>query len=878
MRRRRLFHLGLWGPSTSEGVDWEIEHHINERIDQLVQRGLSRQQAELEARRTFGDIARVRRELREIDREMELRMKWGQWLDTVLQDIRYGLRGVRRNPGFALALTLTLGLGIGANVAMFNVLDALLLRPLPYPAPEELVAPWSTDEKGEPERPYFTPPVARRLIEEQGFAAGMFAFSSGRALYLGGAEPVTLTVRQVTHEFEETLRMQPMLGRGFVADDERVGGEPVVLLDYGFWNSALSADRSIVNRTIELAGTRYTVIGVMPKGFKFPTYSTSEAWTPILANGRSMGAEIGLVELVARVPEERLAAAQSQLGVLATRLSAEAKPGSKGASARLQSIDNDGGVSQPIALLSGAVILILLIAGVNMVNLLLVRGSVRGREIAVRLAIGASRARLVRQLATEAMTLALLSGVVAVAVGFFMLRGISVIMPHRITFYAPFAIGLETRALTFTFLLTVICGFAFGLLPALLATRRGRAAAHSDLSRYSARTLGRTRLRRGLVIAEVTLSVMLLIAAGLFIRSFAQLLSVDPGFEPENLAILTMEVSSANHPTDIARGAYLRRLEQSLESVPGVESVALSSGLPPRPGGISFGTLVVAGIGKRPGMLVLPHAAVRPDFIEVAGARLLLGRRLTEQDDKNSVLVDEDFARAIAGSENPIGKQFRLDGWEWQTVIGVVKDMKMLGPDASRGDYALLQPATHERLGRHLAIAIRTKGDVADLLPSLRSAVHAVDRRQPILDLLPATTAYGTAIDMPRFLLVLISILAGVALVLASVGVYGVLAFGVSQRQQEIGVRMALGARPRDLNNMVVREGLLLAIAGTVLGLAAAAALSRFIRTLLFGVEPNDPATLIAVVAALIVAALLASVIPARRATRVSPLTALRSE
>ena len=880
MKRKRVFHLGLWGPRVEDGVDWEIEHHMNERIDELIASGYTRAAAEAEARRAFGNVGRIRRELRGIDRDVERRMRIGQWLETVMQDIRYGLRGLRSNPGFALALMLTLGLGIGANVAMFSVFDAMLLRPLPYAEPDELVNAWKTDAKGALQQPVFSWEMSKRLIAEQRAGQPMFGYGTQSVLYLGGSEPVTMAARTVTHGFEETLRVSPIVGRGFNEGDAQAGAEPVVLLSYGFWRNALGSDPSVVNRPIELDGKQFTVIGVMPKGFKFPLYSTSDFWLPIQDDGRVAGKKTGYLELVARVPVASLPAAQSQISTLVEGISKELTPGAV-VKARFEPLDRNRvqpSVKEALIVLIGAVILILLVAGVNMINLLLMRGSARVREIGVRLALGASRSRIVRQLGTEAITMSVLSGVLAIAIAVAVLRGVRSIMPESITFFAPFAIQLETRALLFTFALTVICGLAFGLLPAFLAARTQRDIA--DLSRYGNRTVTRTRLRRTLVMVELALSVTLLIGAGLLMRSFINLVSIDPGFEPKNLAMMKLEISSASHPDPGERGEYLRRLEEQLEAIPGVDDATLSMGMPPHTN-ISFGdALQVEGKAAIPGFTVVPHADVRPDFIKVVGAKLLMGRNFTESDDSKSVIIDEDLARKLWPAGNPLGQRFRLGAdFDWVTVIGVVKDLKMMGPDARESDFAMLNSlGSYEGKGGYMSAAIRTNTNPKSLLAALRNAVHQVDPKQPISDVLPATTAYASAIDMPRFLLVLISILAAIALVLASVGVYGVLAYGVNQRQHEIGVRIALGARASELNRMVLREGIVLALIGVTIGVAGALALSKFIGALLFNVAPRDPITIIIVIGTMVTCAILASSVPARRATRVNPLTAIRAE
>jgi putative ABC transport system permease protein len=532
-------------------------------------------------------------------------------------------------------------------------------------------------------------------------------------------------------------------------------------------------------------------------------------------------------------------------------------------------------------LLTGAVGLILLIAVVNVINLLLVRGIARTREIAVRLAIGASRGRLVRQLTTETFTVTLLSAVAALAIALTALRSIQHIMPPAITFFAPYAISIERRALIFTVALTVICGLVLGTVPAILATRRSRQDAAGDLTRYASRTPNRARLRRTLVVVEIALSVTLLTGAGLLMRSFMKLQSIDSGFRPKQLAVLNFQISGAAHPDAGERNAYVNRIAETIEALPGVDGATVSNGLPPHTN-ISFGMkLQPEGEAARNegNPLILPYAVVQPDFFEVTGARLRLGRAFTGDEPKDNVIIDDDLARFLWPKANPLNRRFRMDEESaWLTVVGVMADLKLMGPDSHNGNFEMLRAMGRDRMESYVTIAVRTRRDVNALLPAIRGIVHQVDPNQPIIELSSATTFYGQAIAMPRFLFVLITVLAGVALVLATVGVYGVLAFGVSQRTHEFGVRAALGARTSDLTRVVVNEGFLLAVLGTVIGVAAAVALSRFVHALLFGIEPLDPVTYVGVVAATLVAAVVAVYQPARRAGQVSPIVALRSE
>lgn len=884
-KRRRVFHLGLWGPKVDEGVDWEIEHHMQERIDELVATGLSREDAEAQARTDFGDVARVRRELRGIDRAVQRRFRFGVWLETLLHDIRYGARGLRRNPGFAIAIMLTLGLGIGANVSLFSIVDALILRPLPYMRPTELHRPVISQAGDTWGMTHLRREMATALLERQGGFSDGFMHARESALYAAGAEPVTLTGEIVSEGFHRTLGVWPAFGRPLQESDAIPGTEPVVLLSHAFWRSALGSEAGVVGSTIELDDRRFTVVGVMPEGFKFPEYASTDFWVPISNDGSGLGKKIGRVQVVGRVPPQQLEAASAEIATVGSVLLKERQPETKQI-VRLQRYDQTrstgSGILEPIMLLSGAVLFILLVAGVNMVNLLLVRGSVRTREFAVRLAIGASRARLVRQLATESMLLAILSGMVAVVFAILSLRAVAAIIPGRITFFAPYAIEIESRALLFTFVVTAMAGFVFGLLPAFAATRAARGNASGDLTRYSSRSVASNRLRATLVVAEVALSVTLLVGAGLLIRSFVALTQVDPGFEPKGLAIIELNVSRTAHPDPTERAEYMRRLEAKLEAIPGVSGVTIAGGLPPKSGMISFtNSIEVEGVGPRSTgePIVLPSSGIRSDFFEVTGARLLFGR-IIEDGEENTVIIDQDMARFLFGNLDPLGRRFRIDeGWDWYTVVGVMKDLKLRGPDDRESNFEYLTGiGSLSNISGHTALAVRTAGDPLPLLPALRQAVHQVDPRQPIGELTTAPEAYAESIDMPRFLLVVVTAIAALALVLAAIGIYGVLAFSVSQRTHELGVRMALGARAADLRRMILRHGLRLGIAGSFLGLVGALALSRFIQAQLYQVQPRDTVTFASVLATISIATVLACLIPAFRASSVEPAAVLRTD
>jgi len=878
---RRLFHLGQWRPGVDEGVEWELSHHFEERIEELMVAGLTRREAEAEAERAFGDVERVRAELRHLDRISERRLRMSERLEAMWLDVKYALRGMRRDPGLTLAVVLTLGLGVGANAAMFGVVDALLLRPLPWLRPAEVMQV-EVRAPGQPRgMPYLQWELAREWQRRADFVEGTVLHNRASVLFTEASEPLTLAAQGVTAEFEETLGVQPAQGRGFVPEDMAPGAEAVALIDHAFWRNELGADAAIVGRVVELDGKPHRVIGVMPEGFKFPEYATTEFWLPLKEDGTLLGRPQPVVHAISRVADA--AGVEARAAALGTSLLREQDPASRqtlGLHSLHASRGRNPGTMQAIVMLTAAVALILLVAGCNMINLLLVRATSRARELAIRMAVGASRGRVVRQLMTEAAVLSLLSGVVAVLLAMVALKAMQGIMPTSITFFAPYAIGMEGRALFFTFVVAAVSGLVFGSIPAIRAARQTAPAADAGLTTYAGRSRSSARLRRTLVVAETAISVMLLVGAALLIHNFVKLMAIDPGFEPERLAVMKLTISTARYPDAEQRTLYLQRLEERLEAVPGVTGVTLAQGLPPQTN-LSFGVQLEAegSDGPRPDQpQIVPNASVSPDFFDVVGAEIIAGRALARGDAAaENVVIDEHLARFLWPDGNAVGRRFRMgEQWEWSTVVGVMRDMQMLGPDDRSGDFEILFAMHEEGPAGYLAFAIRTEGDVDALLPRLRAAVREVDAQQPISELEAASTLYVETVDMPRFLLVLMATLGGLALILAGVGIFGVLSFGVSQRAHEMAVRMALGAGVGHVRALVLGEGMLLAAAGTVIGVAAAFAATRLIASALVQVTPGDPASYAVVVIATLTVALAACVAPARRATAIEPARVMR--
>jgi predicted permease len=589
--KRRLFHLGMFGPGAARGVDWEISHHFEERIDELMESGMSRSAAEAEARAAFGDIKRVRRALIRLDKTRERKAAMGRFLETVWQDIRFGFRGMARDAGFTIATVLTLGLGIGANTAMFGVIDALVLRPLGYAKPAELMEIRMQSQGFAEGHPNLQWGFASDLTKEAPYLKSVMLHQRYNVLYAGGTDPKTYAVEGVTPSFNTTLGVAPAMGRGIAAEDARPGAPEVVVVSHDFWVQQLASDPAVLGRTITLEGKPYAVIGVMPRGFRFPDYSETPFWVALHDDGTMLGKKTHRpVEGLARVAPSELESVRAKMKASTPALLQRTNPSSTDwlGLVSLQSHRASNAPTKAMLILSIAVALILLVAGFNMINLLLVRAASRTRELAIRMAIGAARARIARQLMTEAILMSLLGGVVATAVAYVALRSMKAIMPETITFFSPYTVDLSGRALVFTFVTATICGIVFGIIPAIRAVRQTTPSSDAGLTLYASRGRAGTRLRNTLAVAECAVSVTLLVGAFLLIHSFMLLTHEDPGFEAANLSFMGLQVSSARHSDAAERSSYIRSVEERIEAIPGVAGATIAGGLPPNVS-MSFG-------------------------------------------------------------------------------------------------------------------------------------------------------------------------------------------------------------------------------------------------------------------------------------------------
>jgi len=858
----------------TDPAEEEIRHHILERADALVQQGWSRADALREATRRFGDVERIHHEMTRTRRP-----RMTAPLRSVGSDVRYALRTVRGSPGFAVALVATLALGIGASSSIFAVIDALLLRPLPYRGADRLVefnhAPLQTSG--------YTPgntatriPAWREVATD--LVDGWVVWSLDRSVRTDGQSAEELRIVAVTPGADRLLGIPLLHGRGFMPDDAGPGSEEVAILGRGFYER-LGSDPGIVGRTIRLESGPVTVVGVLRGGVRFPTWGgETDLWIPIRDDFTSAGRPVPFAGgFWARLrPGVSILQAQERVDVLAAALQ-EREPLDDGWAVQLVPVGAyrmSADRRQAMWTLSATVAAIFLIACVNGINLLLVRSSARGRELGVRIAVGGSRLRIVRQLWIEGLVWGLLAGVAALGLTVLATRAVAAIVPWIVLWSSPYAIELEARTLVFTFSASLAVGTMLGLVPALhVLGERGLAAI---AGRPSDDAPDRRRLRTTLVTAQVALSMTLLAAAGLFARSFARLVHEDPGFEYDRIALARIGLSPIRYQDGIARADFFRRLEETLASHARVAAVTRADSR-----GFRSGAALEPEGGPAPANQPyrVPVSSVAANYLDVMGFQLLAGRAFEPADaNSDAVVIDRDLATFLwAGSA--VGRRFRLgeDG-EWMTVVGVVRDLRLMGRDQREGPYQILYPAAPDQAGTWVDVAVRTTGDPAGLLGVIREAVHALDPEQPIWRLSTAAEALAEEEAEPRFVVTLMSLLAAIAVALAAVGLYGVMAFSVARRGRELAVRMALGADARNVRGMVVGEGMLVATMGVALGLAGALAASRTLEQLLYHVQPHDPATLAMAASLFLVIAAAATVLPARRATRVNPAETLRRD
>jgi len=852
-------------------LDDEIAAHLRMAGRDRVERGATQAEAESAARREFGNEALIK--------EMARGAWGGAWLDRLNQDLAFAIRVLAKSPAFTLIAVITLALGIGANTAIFSVLNGLLVRSLPFPRAYELV--WVANSVGSgpsgTTSQSFTFRDFRRLNRSFSKMAAYNAFFPYVSYNLTGkGDPERLLGVGVTEGFFSLLGVQPAIGRFFLPEECVRGARSVVVLTYGFWKTKLAADPKIAGQMLIINGAPVEVIGVAPPSFDFVSVFTPGArvdlFTPHYIDRESdrHGNELAIIGRLK--PGVTLAAAQTEMSALADRLSRE-RGYTIGAQLQLLEDRVTGPLRRPLLVLACAVGFVLLIACANLSNLLLARAAARKKEIALRLAVGASRLRLMRQMLTESLVLALLGGAVALPLAFWGTRTLANLRRTSIPMLGQ--VEFDIQAFLFTLVLSTGAGLLFGLIPAWQATRSDLSDAIKEGATGAGGAIHRDRARSALVISEVALSLMLLGAAGLMMKSFLRLLETDLGFRPDHLVMVRVDPGpQVQDKTQLT--AFLDQVVESARQVPGVDGAALTDAVP-LDRDRSWGTGVV-GESYPPGQRPIAFVrAVGPGYFSVMRIPVLAGRTFDSHDRPGSetvVVINESMAKQLFHGQNPLGREVWAGGK--CRVIGVVRDVKHSALDQEAG-LEFYFPYSQGDV-ESADLVVRTTLEPAALASALRRKIWSFAPNQPLSEFRTVDQLVETASSPRRFTLVLLGIFAALAVVLASVGIYGVINYSVGQRTREIGIRMALGADAARLEWQVVKEALGLSLAGSMLGLAGLAILSRYIASLLFQVTPTDPAIFTEVTLLLIGVAAIAGYIPARQASRVNPVNALRVE
>jgi len=873
-------------------MDEEMSEHIELRTQQNIQAGMSAEEARLAALRQFGWAESIKETCRD--------QRGVTWVENLIQDVKYGFRLLRNNPGFTAVAVLTLALGIGANTAIFSVVNAVLLKPLSYPDSGRLV--WLSERS-----PSFTvlsisyPNYLDWQAQQHVFEhVGVYNF--GGYNLTGEGDPEQLSGVHASAEVFAALRTRAALGRVFDNNDDRHGAPPVALISYGLWPRRFGGNPSILNRPITLDGHSYTVVGVLPRDFAFP--QRADVWTPVgqLAGDpdwKDRGNHPGLLGVARLKPGVRLEQARVEMDAIAARLEKAYPDSNKDCRVRIDPLLDHyvSNVRPALWALLAAVGLVLMIACANVANLLLARSAARQKEMAVRAALGASRSRIARQLLAESFVLATAGGALGLVLAWWGLHLFPALSRNAIPRIET--ISLDRMVLTFTLLVTGLTAIVFGLTPAWQAinSRPNLQETIKDTGRTLAG--GGARLRHGLVIAEVALSLLLLIGAGLFLRSFYRLENADPGFAYERVSSFHVDLPERKYASEEQQIGFSQRLLEQVRALPGVQGASIASEIPLEGNNWQTGFLVEGQPAPPPGQgPMMELAVVGPDYFRTMGVPLLKGRAYTDQDNRghlrgtdvstmnqgerwragiNAIIIDEKFVQRYWPNENPIGKQVRLFGAVPVTVIGVVKHVRQTQVDEKGGFVQAYVPFLQGPF-RDMTVVVKTTTEPATLFTAARRAVLSLDPEQPIHDLRTVAETRDNSIAPHRLNLTLVVVFAVVALVLAIVGLYGVLAYAVTQRQREIGLRMALGAQRSDVLRLILGQGFTLSSIGVVLGLAGATALTRLIANLLYDVKPFDPVTFASTSLLLVGVALVACYLPARRAANVDPMASLRYE
>jgi predicted permease len=862
----------------------EISSHLQMVARDREARGESAEQARVAAQRELGNAGVIQ----EVTQD-----QWAwNWLENLLQDLRYGARTLRKSPGFTAVAILTLALGIGVNTALFSVVNGVLLNPLPYPRANQLVALWWDRLPGQHSSVTYLNFLDWQ--KENTAFSSLGAIQQDNMVVTGAGEPERVDGARISANFFDLLGVKPLLGRSFRPEEDQLGAGPVALIGDGFWSRKFGSSPDVLGKSITVDGRSCAIVGVVRE--KSPIYTTADVFTPIGQYSeepfRDRRASLGTVAIGRMKPEVTLAQARADMDSVARNLATEYPDANKGTGIFVNPLKDDltGDFAPILFVLLGAVGFVLLIACANVANLLLARSAARAREFAIRVALGATRRRIARQLLTESLLLAAAGGALGLLFAAWATKAALAVIPDAL----PRAdeIGLDGRVLFFTLAISILVGIAFGVVPALKTSQPDLHESLKEGGRGSSGT--RLRTQNIFVAAEMALAVVLLAGAGLMIRSLVGLANVNPGFDPQHVMEFGVSPSAERLRSPAQIRETYRQLTARFEDVPGVSAASPLAGAVPLTGDSLVG-FWITGQPKPPSAKEMTRAqwyAAAPDYLKVMGIPLQRGRFLSAQDTETApfvVVVDEGFARSIFPGENPIGKRINIAilDVEGAEIVGVVGHVKHAGLDAAgiqdeRGQIYFAISQLPDRvlplLGRACTFVVRAAGTPRAVSESLRAASQKYDSRQVLYEFKPMTQVVSDSIAARRFAMILLGVFAALALVLAAVGIFGVISYVTGQRTQEIGIRMALGAQRNDVLRLVLGHGMRVALLGVAIGLAAALGLTRLLASQLYGVGAKDPLTFAGVAGLLTLVALAACYIPARRAMCVDPMVALRYE
>jgi putative ABC transport system permease protein len=863
-----------------DDIDREMRLHVDLQTEANIAAGMSPDEARKEALRTFGNVNRIR------DRAYDV--KGGGFLETLAQDIRYGARVLIKHRTFTTIAVLTLGLGIGANTAIFSVVNELLLRPLPYRDASRIVTVWEVAPDGRHQNT-ISPSNFRSWLEQSTSFQSLAAFTDQRINVTGNFEPEEVSVQLVTPPFFQTLGVEPILGRTFVPGDDEPEKRSTTILSYGLWQRRFGGQPDIIGKQIKLNGLPVSVIGVMPPNFQFyiqqrsGTGRPAELWSVLplkeLGNyGRFLG---GVARLKPGVSPEQ---ANSEMKTIASRRSTDDPAHNLNWSAEVLPLREQfyGNVRRPLWILLGAVGFVLLIACANVANLLLSLASSREKEIALRSALGARRLRIVRQLLTESLLLAGVGSVVGLGFGWLGIKGLVLISPRDLV--NLHSVGLNMPVMLWTLLIALITGVLFGLTPALHITRLNLIDSLKEGGRGEGAQTSNKRIRSIFVVSEIALAVVLLAGAGLLVKSFINLQQIDRGFNADHVLTMVLRLSDSKYSQDPQIVNFFRDVLEHTRALPGVRAAGVVNFLPFYGGlGSATGFTVIGRPTPPPGQEPSTNVRVADDgYFEAFGIPVLRGRNFSPTEvtqPKRVVLINEAFARKYFPGEDPIGKTVDVVMFDKPTpteIVGVVGNVRY---ESLIDDYEPYVYFAHPDLTySFMTLVIRTDGDPAALAPAVQREIHALDPNQPVSDVRTMNQVMSETVSRARFNTLLLGLFAALATLLSAVGIFGVMNYSVALRTKEIGLRLAIGAQPRQVLLLVLKQGLLLTVIGVIFGLAAAFALTRLLSGLLFGVATVDVSTFAMMSLLLVLVSIAACYLPARRAMKIDPLRALRYE